>query len=94
MARAIWNGAVVAESDKVEVVEGNIYFPPDKLKREYFRPSDTTTVCGWKGVASYYTLQVNGERNPDAAWYYADPKPAAAQIKDHIAFWHGVKVER
>jgi len=94
MARAIWNGTVVAESDKFEVVEGNIYFPADKIKPEYFQPSETTTVCGWKGIANYYTLQVNGERNPDAAWYYADPTPAAAQIKDHIAFWHGVKVER
>ena len=94
MARASWNGAVVAESDRVEVVEGNIYFPAEALKPDYFRPSATTTTCGWKGIANYYTLEVNGAQNPDAAWYYADPKPAAAQIKDHVAFWHGVKVER
>ena len=94
MARAIWNGTVVAESDAYEIVEGNVYFPPSALKREYFRDSDHTSVCPWKGTASYYTLAVDGKTNPDAAWVYREPKPAAANIKDHVAFWHGVEVER
>lgn len=84
--------AVLAESDRTLVVEGNHYFPPDSVKREYFGASDTHTTCGWKGVASYYTIQVNGKTNADGAWFYPDPMPAAAQIKDHVAFWHGVKV--
>jgi uncharacterized protein (DUF427 family) len=94
MPKAIWNGKVIAETDTYETVEGNVYFPPDSIKREFFQPSDTHTVCGWKGTASYYTLAVDGLENPDAAWYYPDPKPAAANIKDHIAFWRGVAVER
>lgn len=94
MPRAIWNGKVIAESDRYELVEGNVYFPPDTIKSEYFRPSDTHTVCGWKGTASYYTISVDGQENQDAAWYYPDPKPAAANIKDHVAFWRGVTVER
>jgi uncharacterized protein (DUF427 family) len=94
MPRAIWNGQVIAETDKFEVVEGNVYFPPDALRRELFKPSDTHTVCGWKGTASYYTVVVDGQENKDAAWYYPDPKPAAANIKDHVAFWRGVTVER
>lgn len=93
MPKAIWNDTVVAESKTYETVEGNVYFPPETLKREYVRDSDTTTTCGWKGTAHYYTLVVDGRENPDAAWYYPDPKPAAAQIKDHVAFWHGVTVE-
>ena len=93
MPKAIWNGVVVAESDRCEVVEGNQYFPEDSIKREYFQDSSTTTVCGWKGVANYYTLAVNGETNTDAAWYYADPKPAAKKIKGRVAFWKGVQVE-
>ncbi|MEN8143946.1 MAG: DUF427 domain-containing protein [Gemmatimonadota bacterium] len=93
MARAMWNGAVVAESDHVETVEGNLYFPVDSIRQEYFLPSTTTTHCPWKGDASYYTLAVDGEENVNAAWFYADPKPAAAQIKDHVAFWRGVTVE-
>jgi uncharacterized protein (DUF427 family) len=93
MPKAIWNGAVVAESDRCEVVEGNQYFPPDAIKAEYFQPSSTHTTCGWKGVASYYTLAVNGQTNPDAAWYYPEPKEAAKNIKGYIAFWKGVKVE-
>jgi uncharacterized protein (DUF427 family) len=93
MPRAIWNGAVIAETDKYETVEGNVYFPPETIKREYFKPSDTHTTCGWKGEASYFTLEVAGQRNADAAWYYPDPKPAANNIKDHIAFWKGVTVE-
>lgn len=94
MPRAIWKGAVLAETDRHELVEGNVYFPPESLRKEYFEPSATTTVCGWKGTANYYTVVVDGERNPDAAWFYADPKPAAANIKDHVAFWRGVTVER
>lgn len=93
MPKAIWNGVVVAESDRCEVVEGNQYFPEDSIKREYFQDSSTTTVCGWKGMANYYTLTVNGETNTDAAWYYADPKPAAKKIKGRVAFWKGVTVE-
>ncbi len=92
MAKATWNGAVVAESNRTEVVEGNQYFPPDAVKREYLKPSTTHTTCPWKGVASYYDVVVNGETNRDAAWYYPEPKEAARNIKDHVAFWHGVKV--
>lgn len=94
MARAIWNGAVLAESDQFEVVEGNIYFPPDTVNREYFAESSTHTTCPWKGLASYYTIVVDGKENKDAAWYYPAPKEAARQIKDHVAFWKGVTVER
>lgn len=93
MARAIWNGVVIAESDKTEIVEGNHYFPPDSVKMEYLKPSDTHTTCPWKGVASYYTVVVDGQENKDAAWYYPDPKPAAKNIAGHVAFWRGVKVE-
>jgi len=94
MAQAVWEGVVLAESDRYEVVEGNVYFPPSALKMEYFRPSDTHTTCGWKGVASYYTVTVNGKENPDAAWYYPEPKPAAHNIKGYVAFWRGVQVNR
>lgn len=94
MARAIWNGKIVAESEHVEIVEGNAYFPPDALKREYFQDSDHTSVCSWKGTANYYTLSVDGKTNPDAAWVYRAPKEAALNIKDHVAFWRGVTVER
>jgi uncharacterized protein (DUF427 family) len=94
MPRAIWNGVVVAESATVETVEGNSYFPSEALKREYIEDSATHTVCGWKGVASYYTLVVNGARNTDAVWYYPDPKPAAANIKGMVAFWRGVTIEK
>lgn len=93
MPRAIWNGVVLAESDRCEVVEGNQYFPPDSLNREYFKPSNTHTTCGWKGVASYYTLDVDGNVNADAAWYYPEPKDAAKAIAGYVAFWRGVKVE-
>ncbi len=92
MAKAVWNGVTVAESDHCEQVEGNYYFPPDAIHSEYFQPSQTHTVCGWKGTASYYTLAVNGETNPDAAWYYPEPKDAAKKIKDYVAFWRGVTV--
>ncbi len=92
MPRAIWNGAVIAESDATIVVEGNHYFPPDSVRREYLRDSQTHTVCSWKGTASYYDVVVNGEVNRDAAWYYPTPKAAAQQIAGYIAFWRGVKV--
>jgi len=93
MPTATWNGVVLAESDRCEQVEGNYYFPPDAIRSEYFKASDTHTTCGWKGVASYYTIVVNGQENTDAAWYYPDPKEAAKKIKGYIAFWRGVKVE-
>ena len=93
MAKAIWNGVVLADSDQCEMVEGNYYFPPDSNHPQYFQPSNTHTVCSWKGTASYYTVVVDGQKNPDAAWYYPDPKPKAANIKGYIAFWRGVKVE-
>jgi len=92
MPQAIWNGAVLAESQDTKVVDGNHYFPPESVKREYFRESDTTTVCGWKGTANYYHVEVDGQRNADAAWYYAEPKAAAAEIAGHVAFWKGVEV--
>ena len=92
--RAIWNRAVLAQSDDTIVVEGNHYFPPDSVKRKHFQESSKHTVCPWKGQASYYDVVVDGKVNRDAAWYYLAPKPAAAQIKDYVAFWRGVKVER
>ncbi|MDV6373771.1 DUF427 domain-containing protein [Deinococcus arenicola] len=90
--KATWNGSVIAQSDSTVVVEGNHYFPADSVKAEYLRPSDTHSVCPWKGTASYHTLEVDGKRNPDAAWYYPAPKDAASQIKDHFAFWKGVEI--
>jgi uncharacterized protein (DUF427 family) len=93
MAKATWNGVVVAESDETVVVEGNHYFPPDSVDETYFEDSDTHTTCPWKGVASYKTVVVDGERNPDAAWYYPEPKEAAAQITGYVAFWRGVTVD-
>ena len=91
--KATWNNAVLAQSDDTVVVEGNHYFPPAAVKREYFQESSTHTVCPWKGKASYYNVVVDGQVNKDAAWYYPEPKPAASEIKDHVAFWRGVKVE-
>jgi uncharacterized protein (DUF427 family) len=93
MVKATWKGVVLAESDAFEEVEGNVYFPPASIRWEYFRPSEQHTVCGWKGLASYYDIVVDGQCNSQAAWFYAEPKPAAAQIKDHVAFWHGVRIE-
>lgn len=93
MAKAIWNDVVLAESNQTEMVEGNHYFPPEAINREYFKQSSHKTTCPWKGVASYYTLEVNGQKNENAAWYYPTPKDAASNIKNHVAFWRGVKVE-
>jgi uncharacterized protein (DUF427 family) len=90
--KALWNNQVIAESDQTIIIENNHYFPAESVKKEYFKPTDTHTTCPWKGLASYYTLEVNGEQNRDAAWYYPDPKPAAAEIKNYVAFWKGVKV--
>lgn len=94
MAQAVWNGVVLAESDETEIVEGNHYFPPEAINKEYFKNSSTQTTCPWKGQASYYSVEVDGQVNQDAAWFYTNPKPAAKQIKDYIAFWRGVRVER
>lgn len=93
MPKATWNGVVLAEGDKYEVVEGNIYFPPEALNKEYFQQSNTHTTCPWKGVASYYDVVVNGRVNKDAAWYYPAPKDAAKNITGYVAFWKGTKVE-
>ena len=93
MAKAIWNGAVLAESDQTIMVEGNHYFPPDTIKREYFRASDMHTTCHWKGLASYYNVEVDGQVNNAAAWYYPTPKDDAKEITGYIAFWKGVRVE-
>jgi uncharacterized protein (DUF427 family) len=96
MPKAIWNGAVIAEApdDEVEIVEQNVYFPPERVKREYLKDSGHTTLCPWKGVASYYDVEVDGQRNRNAAWYYPTPKEAAQAIAGRIAFWHGVEVSR
>ena len=93
MVKAVWNGTILAESDQCVVVEGNQYFPPDSIKTEYFKQSDTQTSCFWKGTARYYTIDVNGQVNQDAAWFYSDPKEAANNIKGYVAFSRGVKVE-
>ncbi len=91
--RAIWNNVVVAESDDTVVVENNHYFPPASLQRQYFKDSNRTSHCPWKGEARYYNIEVDGKQNPDAAWYYPDPKAAASEIKGRVAFWRGVKVQ-
>ena len=93
MPKAMWEGAVLAESDETVIVEGNHYFPADSLRMEYFKPSETTTKCHWKGTASYYTVEVNGQVNPDAAWYYPQALEAANEITGRVAFWRGVTVE-
>jgi uncharacterized protein (DUF427 family) len=90
--KALWNGAVIAQSDDTVVVEGNHYFLESAVDRRYLKPSATHTVCGWKGTASYYTVVVDGKESVDGCWYYPDPKPAAAQIKGRVAFWRGVRV--
>jgi uncharacterized protein (DUF427 family) len=96
MPTAIWNGTVIAEAndDEVEIVENNVYFPLQSVKRELLRDSTHTTMCPWKGVASYYDVEVDGQRNQNAAWYYPTPKDAAKAIAGRIAFWHGVEVCR
>jgi uncharacterized protein (DUF427 family) len=90
--QAVWNGKVLAQSDRTVVVEGNHYFPPDAVNREFFEGSETHTQCPWKGTASYYTVSVDGKSNPDAAWYYPQPKAEAENIRDYVAFWRGVEV--
>ncbi len=92
MKTATWNGVTLAQSDATVVVDNNQYFPADSIDRQYFKPSNTHTTCGWKGVANYYTIEVNGETNVDAAWYYPEPKDAAKNIGGYVAFWKGVKV--
>ena len=96
MARANWNGTILAEApaDAVRVVEGNVYFPPDRVRTEHLQPSSTHTVCGWKGTASYYDVVVGDRVNHDAAWYYPETKEAARDVQGFVAFWHGVDVER
>jgi uncharacterized protein (DUF427 family) len=93
MAKAVWNGKVIAESDATIVVEGNHYFPPDAVNAAYLSSSQHHTICPWKGEASYYNINVDGQVNRNAAWYYPTPSQAAGQIKDYVAFWHGVTVE-
>ncbi len=92
MKTAVWNNTVIAESDETIVIEGNHYFPPESIKSEFFQPSDTHSTCHWKGEASYYTLNVNGETNADAAWYYPEAKEMAKNIEGYVAFWKGVEV--
>ena len=93
MAKAIWQNVTLAESAQTEQVEGNHYFPESALQKDYFKPSEHITICPWKGTAHYYDVVVNGQTNADAAWYYPEPKPAAENIRGHVAFWKGVKVQ-
>jgi len=93
MAKALWNGVVLAESDNYETVEGNVYFPSESINKDYFKESSTHSTCPWKGEASYYTIEVKGKENIDAAWYYPKPKELAQRIKDHVAFWKGISIE-
>jgi uncharacterized protein (DUF427 family) len=93
MPKAVWNGAVLAHSERTEIVEGNHYFPSDSIDRQYFKQSSTHTTCPWKGEAHYYDVVVSGQVNKDAAWYYPSPKDAAKNITDHVAFWKGVQIE-
>ncbi len=93
MPKATWEGTTIAESNNCVVVEGNQYFPPESVRKEYLKPVDKTTVCPWKGVANYYDIVIGARSNPAAAWYYAAPLPAASNIRGHIAFWKGVRVE-
>lgn len=90
--KAIWNNTTIAESEHTELVEGNHYFPPESIHKEFFIETNHSTICPWKGKASYYTIQVNNEINENAAWYYPAPKDAASHIKDHVAFWKGVNI--
>lgn len=92
--KATWNGTVLAESNETRIIEGNHYFPPESINKEYFKDSDTHTVCPWKGTASYYTIEVDGNENKDAAWYYPETSELAKAIKGYIAFWKGVDVTK
>ena len=92
--KAIWNGTTIAESNDTIIIEGNHYFPAESLNKEYFKPSNTHTVCHWKGTASYYNLEVNGKENKDAAWFYPQTSELAKNIKGRVAFWHGVEVKQ
>jgi uncharacterized protein (DUF427 family) len=92
MPKAIWNNVVLAESDGIETVEGNVYFPIESINKQYFKETETRTTCGWKGLASYYTIIVDGKENDDAAWYYPEPKAEAENIKGYVAFWKGIEV--
>ena len=94
LAKAIWNDEIIAESNDYKIVEGNYYFPPKSVKKQYLKDSQTRTTCGWKGIASYFNLEVKGKKNKDAAWYYPDPKSAAKEIKNYIAFWKGVTIQQ
>ncbi|MDG2242780.1 MAG: DUF427 domain-containing protein [Rhodospirillaceae bacterium] len=94
MPRALWNNQIIAETENFESVDGNVYFPPGTVKADKLEPSGHTSFCPWKGTASYYDVVVDGERNKNAAWYYPEPKEKALNIKDHIAFWKGVTVEK
>lgn len=94
MPQAIWQNTVLADSNDIVEVEGNSYFPAESLTKQYFKPSATTTTCPWKGTASYYSIDIDGQQNPDAAWYYPAPKDAAKQIKGRVAFWRGVHVTK
>ncbi len=93
MARAIWENTVLADGDDVVFVEGNCYFRREDIHWQHFKPNTQTSICPWKGTANYYDVQVDGKRNPGAAWYYPDPKPAALEIRDRVAFWKGIRVE-
>jgi len=93
MVKAVWNNQVIAESNKTVEVEGNQYFPPQDIKKEFFKDSDHHTVCSWKGKCNYYNVVVDGKENPNAAWYYPEPKPAADNIKNYVAFWKGVEIK-
>lgn len=92
MIKAVWNGVILAESDQTIIVEGNHYFPPGSIREKYIQKSETHTICGWKGVANYYNIQVDGETNMNAAWYYSSPKEAVSRIAGYVAFWKGVEV--
>lgn len=94
MVKAVWKGVVIAESNETIIIEGNHYFPRESVKMELLTPTETTTVCPWKGVAHYYTISVDGEQNADAAWTYPEPKPAAKEITGYLAFWRGVRIEK
>ena len=93
MVKAIWNGKIIADSKDFEIVEGNHYFPPESVKKEFLRESNTQSTCPWKGRANYYDIVINGDINKDAAWYYPNPNPAANKIKNYVAFWKGVEVK-